>query len=91
MRLHFIPDDLIRNKKLGLISLPMGMENGSGIENDIKNLKLFFNKGIRYITLTHAKDNLICDSSYAITETWKGLSPFGKNVVKRNESFRDDD
>ena len=76
------PSDLIRNKQNGLISVPMGMENGSGIENDLKNLKLFFDKGIRYITLTHAKDNLICDSSYAITETWKGLSPFGVNVVK---------
>tara|TARA_A100001015_G_scaffold153544_1_gene170432 strand:- start:2926 stop:4161 length:1236 start_codon:yes stop_codon:yes gene_type:complete len=78
----YTPDDLIRNKELGLISLPMGMENGSGIENDITNLKLFFDKGIRYITLTHAKDNLISDSSYAITETWNGLSSFGKDVVK---------
>ena len=60
----------------------MGMENGSGIENDLKNLQFFYDKGIRYITLTHAKDNLISDSSYAITETWKGLSPFGRDVVK---------
>ena len=76
----FHPNDLIKIKK-GLISLPMGMENGSGIEDDLANLSLFFDRGIRYITLTHAKDNLICDSSYAITQTWKGLSPFGKDVV----------
>ena len=40
----------------------MGMENGVGIEDDIKNLKHFYDRGIRYITLTHSKDNLICDS-----------------------------
>ncbi len=76
------PDDLHRHKKQGLVSLPMGMENGSGIEDNLSNLTFFYNKGIRYITLTHAKDNLICDSSYAITETWQGLSPFGRDVVK---------
>ena len=75
------PDDLISQKKQGLISLPMGMENGSGIEDDLTNLQFFYDKGIRYITLTHAKDNLICDSSYAISETWRGLSPFGREVV----------
>ena len=42
----------------------------------------FYKRGIRYITLTHGKDNHICDSSYDTTRTWKGLSPFGFDVVK---------
>jgi membrane dipeptidase len=62
----------------GLLSLPMGMENGAGIEDDLRNLKHFYDRGIRYITLTHATDNLICDSSYDKQKTWGGLSPFGK-------------
>jgi len=66
----------------GKIALPMGMENGVGIEDDLSNLKYFYDRGIRYITLTHAKDNLICDSSYDTTGTWNGLSPFGREVVK---------
>ena len=48
----------------------MGIENGAAIEKDLSNLKHFYDRGIRYITLTHSKDNLICDSSYDTTRTW---------------------
>ncbi len=70
------------NFKAGKISLPMGMENGAPIANDLANIKYFHGRGIRYITLTHGKDNQICDSSYDTTRTWNGLSPFGEQVVK---------
>lgn len=69
------------NFSRGIISLPMGMENGAGIENNLGNLAYFFERGISYITLTHGKDNLICDSSYDTTGTWNGLSPYGEKVV----------
>ena len=65
----------------GLMSLPMGMENGAPIENDLANLGHFFDRGIRYITLTHAENNQICDSSYSEERQWEGLSPFGREVV----------
>ena len=64
------------------IALPMGMENGAPILDDLSNVAYFHKRGIRYVTLTHAKDNLICDSSYDTTGTWGGLSPFGREVVK---------
>ncbi len=70
------------NFKKGILSLPMGMENGAPIEDDINNVAYFHERGIRYITLTHSKDNQICDSSYDSTRTWNGLSPFGVDVVK---------
>lgn len=73
--------DVERQFKKGLISLPMGMENGAPIEDKLENVAYFRKRGISYITLTHSKDNLICDSSYDTTGTWKGLSPFGKEVV----------
>lgn len=66
----------------GKISLPMGMENGAPLLDDLSNIQYFYDRGIRYITLTHARDNLICDSSYDTTRTWGGLSPFGRQVVK---------
>lgn len=75
------PDDILKNKSEGKISLPMGMENGAPIGNDLSNVRYFFDRGIRYITLTHGKDNQICDSSYDTTATWSGLSPFGEKVV----------
>lgn len=76
------PDDVEKNFSEGKISLPMGMENGAPIGNDLKNLQYFFDQGIRYITLTHNQDNQICDSSRDTTRTWNGLSPFGIEVVK---------
>lgn len=67
----------------GLISLPMGMENGSPIQGDLANLQHFYDRGIRYITLTHSQSNHISDSSYDIRKRWQGLSPFGKTLVTR--------
>jgi membrane dipeptidase len=75
------PDDVRRHFESGLISLPMGMENGSPVEGDLDNLRHFHDRGIRYITLTHSENNEICDSSYAEDRKWEGLSPFGKEVV----------
>ena len=66
----------------GKIALPLGMENGSPIEGDLNNLKHFYDRGIRYITLAHSKSNHISDSSYDIRERWDGLSPFGFEVVR---------
>ena len=74
-------EEVQQNFSKGLISLPMGMENGAPVGNDIKNVKYFYDRGIRYITLTHGKDNQICDSSYDTIHTWNGLSPFGREVV----------
>lgn len=70
------------NHAAGLISLPLGMENGAPIEGNLDNLRHFRNRGIRYITLTHAKSNHIADASYDEVKTWEGLSPFGENVVR---------
>jgi len=66
----------------GKIALAMGMENGAGLEDDLANVAYFRDKGISYITLTHAKPNLICDSSYAPERPWGGLSPYGRRVVE---------
>jgi membrane dipeptidase len=63
------------------ISIVMGMENGSPVEGNLDNLKYFYDRGIRYITLAHSKCNHICDSSYDEQRKWNGLSPFGREVV----------
>lgn len=75
------PADITANTKEGKISLPFGMENGAPVGDDLANVKYFFDRGIRYITLTHGKNNQICDSSYDTTTMWSGLSPFGEKVV----------
>ena len=65
----------------GLISLPMGMENGSAIEGDMENLQHFYQRGIRYITLAHSKTNHISDSSYDENKPAQGLTDFGKKLI----------
>mgnify|MGYP001811986665 FL=1 len=75
------PDDLRHHLAEGLISLPLGMENGSPIEGELANLKYFYDRGIRYITLAHSLSNHISDSSYDENRQWRGLSEFGKEVV----------
>lgn len=75
------PADIEANTQAGKISLPMGMENGAPIGKDLANVKYFFDRGIRYITLAHNADNQICDSSRDSVHTNHGLSTFGKEVV----------
>ena len=74
--------DVRKAHEAGLMALPLGMENGSPIEGDLKNLKHFYERGIRYITLAHSRVNHISDSSYDEEERWGGLSPFGVEMVK---------
>lgn len=75
-------DDIYENKENGLMSIALGMENGTPIEGDLDNLQHFYERGIRYITLAHSLSNHISDSSYDIRRQWNGLSPFGKKLVK---------
>jgi membrane dipeptidase len=75
------PADVEANFAAGKISLPMGMENGAPFGNDLANVKYFYDRGIRYTTLTHGKDNQICDSSYDTTSTHGGLSEYGRQIV----------
>ena len=76
------PGDLLRNFRQGLISLPMGMENGSPLEGELGNVEYFFERGIRYITLAHSLSNHLSDSSYDEARPNDGLSEFGREVVK---------
>jgi membrane dipeptidase len=73
--------DVRRQFETGLISLPMGLENGSPIGNDLEMVRYFHQRGIRYVTLTHSKSNQIADSSYDDDKRWGGLSDFGVEVV----------
>lgn len=58
----------------------IGVENGYPIGTEISNVKYFYDRGARYITLCHTKNNDICTSS-TDTANSKGLSTFGKEVV----------
>ncbi len=74
-------NDIEASFKRGIVSLPMGMENGSPMEQ-LSDVAHFQKRGIRYVTLTHSRDNLICDSSYDTLHTHHGLSEYGRSVVR---------
>jgi len=78
----FSVDDVRQQFDAGVISLPMGLENGSPIGNDLEKVQYFHDRGIRYVTLTHGKSNQISDSSYDENKQWDGLSEFGFEVVR---------
>lgn len=73
--------DIERNFKKGIVSLPMGMENGAPIAT-LADVACFHQRGIRYVTLAHSRDNQISDSSYDTLRTNGGLSTFGRAVVR---------
>lgn len=78
--LAFSPQDADKARKNGRISLFLGMENASPIQESLALLRTFYRMGVRYLTLTHNGDNAVADSA-AEGKRWGGLSPFGREVV----------
>jgi membrane dipeptidase len=76
------PAEVRKQFAAGVVSLPMGMENGSPIEGEMANLAHFHARGIRYITLAHSLSNHLSDSSYDDNRQWNGLSEFGAEAVR---------
>jgi len=68
--------------KRGKLGVFIGMENGSPIGNDLANLKMYYDLGLRYITLSHSFNNDISDSSGDPEGAeFNGLSKFGESCV----------
>jgi membrane dipeptidase len=75
------PEDAYRLEKEGKRALFIGVENGWTIGKDLSLLQTYYDLGARYMTLTHTRNNDICDSSTDEREHG-GLTPFGIEVVK---------
>jgi membrane dipeptidase len=79
----YTADDAYRIKKAGKIAAFIGVENGYPVGKDISRVKQYYDLGARYITLSHSRNNDICDSSTDPKGAESnGLSPFGEEVVK---------
>ncbi|MGY0632601.1 dipeptidase [Luteimonas sp. A478] len=75
------PGDVDTLREGGRVLLAMGMENAGPLGDDVSQVEAFFDRGVRYIGLTHSGNNRIGDSSYTLERKWNGLSPFGREVV----------
>ena len=63
------------------IAALMGMEGGHMIDDDLRLLRVYAALGVRYMTLTHFKNNNWADSS-TDKAAHNGLTAFGKDVVR---------
>src|SRR5205823_7888317 len=63
------------------IAALMGMEGGHMIDDDLRLLRDYAALGVRYLTLTHFKNNHWADSS-TDKPAHNGLTAFGKAVVR---------
>ena len=80
--LALTPEDAYRLEKEGKRAIYIGLENGYPIGEDLSLVESFYNKGARYITLSHTSNNQICDSSTDEEgPLHNGLSYFGRQVV----------
>jgi membrane dipeptidase len=85
-RLATTPEEAYANKADGVFSVFLGLENGQALDRSLERVDEFYDAGVRYITLCHSKNNQICDSC-AQGDGWNGLSPFGRDVVRKMNSL----
>ena len=72
--------DMRRIQKTGKIASLMGVEGGSQIDNSLPALRMFYDLGVRYMTLTHVRHNDWADSANEAPRK-APLTDFGKAVV----------
>ena len=76
-------DDVTAARKAGKVASFLGMEGGHAIENSLALLRMYYDLGVRYMTLTH---NVTLDWADAALDSTKpsrhGLTDFGREVVR---------
>ena len=76
------PDDAYTLEKEGKHAIYIGIENGYPIGSDISNVELYYNKGVRYITLVHSSNNDLADSATDPNGMeHNGISDLGSKVI----------
>ncbi|MEM6724123.1 MAG: dipeptidase [Bacteroidota bacterium] len=77
------PQDAYTLEEEGKRAIYIGIENGYPIGQDLSNVELYFNRGVRYITLVHAANNDLADSATDPEgPEHGGLSALGREVLQ---------
>jgi len=71
--------DIRRAKAEGKVGIILGWQNTSAIENDVDNLMLFRDLGVRVMQLTYNSQNLVGSGCWESSDG--GLSDFGRHVI----------
>lgn len=81
------PDQVERIAQSGKRAIVIGVENAYPIGTDLAKLAKFYERGARYVTLSHNGHNQVCDSSQPqaslgdAEHEHNGLSALGREVV----------
>ncbi|MFM9942138.1 MAG: dipeptidase [Hyphomicrobiaceae bacterium] len=78
--------DIRRAKKEGRVGIILGWQNTSGIDDDISNLVLFRDLGVKVMQLTYNTQNLVGSGCWESRDG--GLSDFGRDVVDEMNRLR---
>ncbi|MEM1262952.1 MAG: dipeptidase [Pseudomonadota bacterium] len=81
--LALTPEDAYALEQAGKRAIYLGIENGYPVGDDLSSLQLFFDKGVRYITLVHSTNNDLADSATdSAGPEHGGISVLGEQVVQ---------
>lgn len=75
-------EEALALKASGKKAIFLAVENAYALGTDIRNVEHFAKRGVTYMTLSHMSDNAVCHSSTHSEDTTKGLTPFGREVVR---------
>src|ERR1035438_2594122 len=73
--------EILAARKRGHIAILMGLEGGHAIDGDLAVLRVYFELGARYLTLTHTNHTPWADS-VSLAGVHNGLTDFGRQVVR---------
>jgi membrane dipeptidase len=73
--------DIVRIVKKDKIAVFLTVEGGHTIDDDLRVLRMYYQLGIRSMTLTHSRNNNWADSA-TDEPVHNGLTDFGKEVVR---------
>jgi membrane dipeptidase len=92
IRLATSPEQAMANRKAGLLSAMIGIENAYSLGHDLHRLDAAYDRGARYVGLVHVGNNDLCTSSLPDKDNGEpamnskgdhGMTDFGRQVVAR--------
>ena len=78
LQVHTVAD-IHRARETGRVGIMLGWQNTSGIGDDVRNLVLFRDLGVRIMQLTYNSQNLVGSGCWESRDN--GLSDFGRHVI----------
>jgi membrane dipeptidase len=81
--------DICRAREGGRIALLLTMEGAEPLGTDLDLLRIFYELGLRAISLTHARPNAAASGGiFAVSGSpGEGLTPFGRDLVRECEAL----